>query len=61
MTPTKFYLGQEISLDMSGEEGIVIGIAQYQNNQEHQYLVRYIAADGRQIESWWAESALEGR
>lgn len=61
MTETKYFLGQEVSLMLSSELGSIIGIAQYQNNQEHQYLVRYIAADGRQVESWWAESAIKIR
>lgn len=58
MTESKFYLGQEVSLMLSGESGSVIGIALFKNNQEHLYLVRYIAAGGRQVESWWAESAI---
>lgn len=47
----------DVSLDMSGERGIVIARAEYLHG-ENQYLVRYLAADGRQVESWWNESAL---
>ena len=42
---------------LSGETGEIFGRAEY-TTAENQYQVRYKAADGRQVESWWAESAL---
>ncbi len=39
------------------ETGVVIGRSQY-TNCNPQYLVRYVAADGRQIEEWLAEDAI---
>lgn len=39
------------------EIGVVIGRAQYTNSNP-QYHVRYVAADGRQIEEWLAEDAI---
>lgn len=61
MTKTKYSLGQQVSLSLSKESGDVIGIAQYINSQEPLYLIRYVDANGCQIESWWAESAVEIR
>ncbi len=61
MTETKYFLGQEVILSLSKEAGTIIGVAKYINNQEHQYLIRYVAADGRQDESRRAESAIEIR
>jgi hypothetical protein len=53
----KFNLEDEIAIKQSDEEGIVIGRSEFANG-ENQYLVRYKAADGRAVESWWGESAL---
>lgn len=54
----KFVLNQEVSIAASGESGIVIGRAEYANS-ENSYLLRYRAADGRAVETWWQESALQ--
>lgn len=54
----KFELGQRLKLVESGECGIVIGRAEY-DFCDNQYLLRYEAGDGRQVESWWTESALK--
>ena len=58
--PTKWLhsLGDKVSLSMSEEEGIVIGAAIYLSS-EPCYLIRYKAADGRLVENWWNESAIE--
>ncbi|VCU58247.1 hypothetical protein EPIB1_1145 [Tritonibacter mobilis] len=40
----------------SDEQGKVIGRAEY-DHCEPGYLVRYKAATGRQVESWWTQSA----
>ncbi|MCB0574906.1 MAG: hypothetical protein KDC61_10115 [Saprospiraceae bacterium] len=54
----KFKLDHPLVILCSGEEGTVIGRAQYLNG-ENQYLMRYKASDGRAVENWWGESALE--
>jgi hypothetical protein len=54
----KYNIGQNMVLCLSGEAGIVVGRAEYANG-ENQYALRYIAADGRQVEGWFLESAIE--
>lgn len=49
-------MGDRASLSHSGEEGEIVGRAEYLN-AENGYLFRYKAGDGRQVEAWWAESA----
>ena len=58
MTPIfKFHLNQKVEVACSDEVGTVIG--RYETvTAEPQYFVRYKAADGRAVESWWTESAL---
>ena len=51
-------LGDTVKLKMSDEHGEVIGIAIY-DHTETNYYVRYKAADGRQVQDWWGESAIE--
>lgn len=53
----KFSLGQKVKLALSGEEGAVVGRAEY-TNSSNGYFVRYKAADGAQRESWWNEDGL---
>jgi hypothetical protein len=57
LTPI-FELGASVRISVSGETGVVIGLATYLD-QSPQALVRYCAADGRAVESWWNFSALE--
>lgn len=57
MDELKFAIGQLVKLARSDEEGEVIGRAEYAG-AEPSYYVRYRAGDGRQVEVWWAESAL---
>jgi hypothetical protein len=57
MKSFKHELGARVSLAKSGETGEVIARAEYQTTEDS-YLVRYMAADGRQVEQWWGESAL---
>lgn len=52
-----FELGQLVTLKRSHEEGEVIGRAEY-TTSEPSYLIRYQAGDGRQVETWWGESAI---
>lgn len=54
----EFQLNQEVSLRCSGEQGVVIGRAEYTDSAP-QFLIRYKAADGRAVESWWNDSALQ--
>lgn len=54
----KFELGSQVVIDCSGESGEVIGRAQYAYCAEASYFVRYKAADGKAVETWWTESAL---
>lgn len=53
----KFELGQDVTITASGEKGIVIGRAEYLHCENTNY-IRYKAADGRAVESWWTDSAL---
>lgn len=59
----RFDLGAEVMLSTDGvsqdtsEGGLVIARAEYLHN-ENSYLVRYVAADGRLVQVWWAESAV---
>lgn len=55
----KFNLGQSVVIECSGETGQVVGRAEYLSG-EQSYQVRYKAADGRAVETWWNESALTG-
>ena len=48
---------EPVRLDGTTERGHIVGRADYANKC-NQYLVRYTAADGRLIESWWDEDAL---
>lgn len=53
-----FSLGEPVQLGAGGpEQGIVIGRAQYQRD-ENRYFVRYNNAEGCLVEQWWSESAL---
>lgn len=54
----KFSLKQVVKLVESGEVGTIIGRAEYATS-EPSYYVRYKAADGRQVECWWGETAIE--
>lgn len=53
----KFEIGQNITIEASGETGKIIGAALYLTG-ENSYLIRYKAADGRAVDAWWQESAL---
>lgn len=53
-----FDLTQIVKISESGETGTIVGRAEY-TTAENSYLLRYKAADGRAVESWWNESALE--
>lgn len=54
----KFELNQQVRISASAENGEVIARAEFAYNED-QYLVRYMGGDGRAVEAWWGESALE--
>ena len=47
-----FELGQNVKITISGEQGQVIGIAEYLATST-QYFVILKAADGRAVTQWW--------
>lgn len=53
----QFNLGDAVKILESGEQGRVVGRAEYEY-AEPGYLVRYKAADGRAVEAWWTQGAL---
>lgn len=55
----KFDLKQIVKITESGETGTIIGRAEYSTAPLHSYLLRYRCADGRAVEQWWTEDALE--
>ncbi len=52
-------LGETATIECSGEEGMIIGRADYANQTVHDYRIRYTAADGRATEQWWPEDSLK--
>lgn len=54
----RFNLNDRVRLIGSGESGAVVGRAEY-TFCEPAYLIRYKSADGRQVEQWWTDNALE--
>ena len=54
----KFELGQKVVIVASGETGEVVGRADY-SYAESSFYIRYKSADGRAVEGWWTEQALE--
>lgn len=53
----KYDLDQKVDIVGSHEHGKVIARVEYVSS-DPSYLVRYLAADGRMVESWWDENAL---
>lgn len=58
MKEWKFDITGDVIITASGEQGEVIGRAEYAH-AEDAYLLRYKAANGRAVEAWWSESALK--
>lgn len=50
-------IGAHVELAMSKEKGRVVARAKFETGVR-QYLVRYVAADGRQVEGWFESDAL---
>lgn len=53
----EFSIGESVALAASKEKGRVIGRAKYETGMR-QYLIRYVAADGRQEDAWFETDAL---
>ncbi len=53
-----FELGERVVIVPSAEGGKIVGRAEY-TNSANSYLIRYRAADGRAVEQWWPEDALD--
>jgi hypothetical protein len=54
----KYEIGAIVTLKASSESGVIVGRAEYGGRAENAYLIQYKAADGRQVEQWWGESAI---
>lgn len=59
MNSFSFALGLKAKIIASGESGQIIARAQYLDGSPNRYLLRYKAADGRAVEDWWSEDAIE--
>lgn len=55
----KFDLNQVVKIAESGETGAVFGRAVYYATPLIAYLLRYRSSDGRAVEQWWSEDAIE--
>lgn len=53
-----FALNDNVAIIESGEIGLVVGRAEY-TYADNSYLIRYCAGDGRAVEAWWTEDALQ--
>ncbi len=58
MNNYKYQIADKVEIICSGEQGIVIGRAEYLDSN-NQYFIRYRSADGRAVEQWWDENALK--
>ncbi len=55
--PFEFELGATVQMAMTDEQGLVVGRAENLDS-DHQYNVRFRAADGRQCQDWFYASAI---
>lgn len=53
-----FAMGSRVRIVESGEVGTVVGIAEF-DSADPQFLLRYRSADGRAVQAWWTQNALE--
>lgn len=59
MSNFKYALDAQVLIIASGEQGAIIGRAEYGGSVEPEYLVRYRRRPGgNSVESWLSESAL---
>ena len=53
----QFEIGDDVNITVSGENGKVIGRAEYED-EPPSYLVHYKSADGRAVQKWWGLARL---
>ena len=53
----KYVLGQTVQVTISKEKGYIKARAEYKNIS-NQYLIHYLAADGRAVDAWFEEGDL---
>lgn len=53
-----YELGDTVRITCSGETGVITSRMQSLRSND-QYLLRYQNAEGRAVEEWWSEDALE--
>lgn len=58
MNEFTYTMNQSVKISASGETGSIIARAEYAVGG-NSYLIRYKAADGRAVENWWNEGAIE--
>lgn len=54
-----FDLDQKVIVKQTGQEGIVLGRADYRDFNKHQYSVRHINGQGDLVEPWYTEDQLQ--
>lgn len=53
------YIGEEVVIKISGERGVVSGVAFYDHSNQAHYQIQYKAADGRAVTDWfWQKEVL---
>ena len=52
-------LKTKVAIKVSGEEGEIIGIAQYVEHPDKFFKISYKSADGRAVKDWYSESELK--
>lgn len=57
MKQFKFDIGQTVTIQTSGEQGRIVGRAEYDNSADD-YLIRYTDGTGCAVQKWWTESAI---
>ena len=57
MSKFEFELGDKAKMAMTAESGVIIGRAEY-DTLPPSYLMRFVAADGRQVEDWFKSEAI---
>lgn len=58
MEGDKFKIDDEVRVKISGERGIVIGVAHYKH-ADTDYRIHYKAGDGRAVSDWFDGNLLE--
>lgn len=58
MSRFQFNLDEQVRFRVSGEEGKIIGRAEY-SHMSNSYMVEYKDASGRARVEWWIEHSLE--